>query len=152
MPARKALVVRRGRQPHELGFAFACIIIGAIGLATLNASSTLARTFGSFATVWYFGAFIGGLVTTIGIMRGTISALLTERIGLCILSGICISYALSTVLLVGVPGIAAMAFVGAYGIASGVRVWQIGQDLDRFYAALYKPVPVAVVADVGDRE
>lgn len=148
MPFRKALVVRRGRQPHEMAFAAACVILGGFGLvAQTSASPGLNQAFGPYVYVWYIGAFIGGLVTISGIARGTVSALLVERIGLCILAGVCLAYASSAVLLSGWRGLAAGVFVGAYGIASAVRVWQIGKDLDRYMQAIVNPTPTAVVAE-----
>lgn len=126
------LLVRNGRDPFELLFLVAALLVGIAGLL-FDASSPNLRSAlpGSLLMWWQAGLISGALISLYGISYPPPVSLLIERTGLLLLAGLCGAYAVA-IIVNAAEGLATGLFVGfAFSGASLLRSIQITRDLKR---------------------
>lgn len=124
------LVVRGGRDPFEVMFLIACVLAGISGLIFGASSPNLAVALpGDTQTYWFAGVLVGSVLGLVGAFSKPPTGLVIERVGLALLSGLCGAYGVSIILNSANGALVGMFVTLAFGVASLIRVWQIGVDL-----------------------
>jgi hypothetical protein len=131
MKPKREFAVPSIRSPFEIVLLVACIIGGIGGL--INPTSTspaVSRVLPEWLLVsWYAALIASGACTLIGVSFRRVFGLYIERIGLTLLTGICMVYAVSVLAGGGYPFAFAAITVMSFAVACGYRLRQIQRDL-----------------------
>lgn len=135
----RPLVITSGRQPFEVMLLVACVLSGIAGLFGAGSRTIEAVVTPPWALMFHGVLAAAATLTLAGIFLHLPLNLLIERAGLLIMSWLLLTYTAALYGLaarqVGVAG----AVIGAFGVASVVRAWQISRDLNKLRIALSNP-------------
>ena len=147
-----------GRNWHEVYLLLLAAATGASGLFAPEArSSAIEGNFPVWGQVcWYLGLLVGSILGVVGILRSPavqpeqvgalsdaekkrrvkrqVTALITERVALLLLAGLCVGYVLAVVATVGVTrltGALGAVFVLGFALANATRAREIRLVLKR---------------------
>lgn len=120
------------RHPFEVAMLCAAVVVG-FSRALAPTSGAIQRGLPLPVTVsWYSLLAVGGIICLVGIYwREKVTGLIVERAGLCLLTAGALAYSIVLVTVGGWSGVAAGAFILAFGIAAALRSIDIGRILRR---------------------
>ena len=135
----RVAIIRRGRNPFEVWLQLAAIIGGlAFFTGLAPAPNSLEQTLPLVVRYSWYGILLaGGVVSLAGVnLPDIVDSVSWERIGLYLLAGGAFAYAFTLIYFAGGQAATVAIPTAAVGVASAVRIRQIGKDMRRAVAKM----------------
>jgi hypothetical protein len=128
---KRLLIVRAGRQPHEIFICLTTFVVGLIGTTIpQKIGAPISAIFGGLPTrLFYLGMAIFSAVVLYSLLHRKIESMLLERVGLVSLSFFYLAYAVAVYAYRGIGGLVSAILPIAFVLGNIARIWQIGRDL-----------------------
>lgn len=134
----KPAPIRSDRNPFQLWTVAACFLSGLVAILPFGGArnGAIDRFLPGYATLWYVGLLVSGTVCLVAtLLRKRHTGLLTERIGLVLLTGQLTGYGMAILILQ--PRVPTGILLVGLAVACLVRIRQAGRELRTLRSAIH---------------